>query len=132
MTTLVNYPRPLPKFNVMAAAWAIHRTMLARFGEDNFRQALKSAWYQHRETMKKWLRINEPALSYEEQREINLRNHYRNYTTAEIMRSIELRIAEQEDIWFTYQRYTPRYRDLDTMIADLRDGLKYAKDQASA
>ena len=132
MTTLANYPRPLPTYNVMAAAWTIHRTMLARFGEDNFRSALKAAWHQHRETMKKWALINQPVVPYAEQRATAFRKFYGAFTTAEIMRAIELRIAEQEDIWFTYQRYTPRYNTLDGQLADLREGLKYAKDQASA
>ena len=129
-TTLANFPKPLPTFNVMAAAWENHRTMLSRFGENNFRAALKSAWYSHQENMKRWLTINQPRLTYEEQIEADERKFYAQFTRAEIIESIRLATAEQDDIFFTHQRYTRRHDDLTLRVLSLTRGLNYAKDRA--
>ena len=128
MTALVNFPKPLPTYNVMAVAWANHRTMLARFGENNFRADLRAAWYAHRENMKRWLTINQPRLSYAEQIEAGEREFYSQFTRAEIAESIRLATAEQADIFFTHQRYTPRHDDLTLRVLSLTRGLNYAKD----
>jgi hypothetical protein len=112
----------------MAAAWANHRVMLERFGENNFRADLRAAWYAHRESMKRWLTINQPRLSYAEQIEAGEREFYSQFARAEIAESIRLATAEQADIFFTHRRYTPRHDDLTLRVLSLTRGLNYAKD----
>lgn len=120
-------PYKYQNFNVMAAAWAMHRELTRRFGDSTFRACLRTAWFDHKKRLKMQADINTPSLSWEEMEDQHYRAAFSKRTREDMLVRRNLLKAEMEDIYFTHQRPTPRYRDLDIEVARIDRYLPYAK-----